>query len=228
MEELGDLHVHTSYSDGLDDPRTVVEYARRKGLKVVAVTDHDTVRGGVEALRYGSRDLIVVPGVEVSSRDGHILCLGVTEEPRLEGARAEEVVDWCRSHGGVTIYAHPFGYLLRASPLPRKRIIEVSKLVDAIEGVNGRTFARFNREAIALAKSLGKPVTAGSDAHVATRVGFVKCRFLKPVDDIDSVLNAIKRGLVEPLGPMPRAIDVVASIVGKRIELLLRRIRRVT
>jgi len=220
----GDLHVHTSRSDGLDDPRTVVEFARRKGLRVLAVTDHDTVAGGVEAARYGGSDLIVVPGVEISSRDGHIICLGVEEEPRLRGARAEEVVDWCRSRGGLVVYAHPFGYLLRASTVPRSRIEEVARRVDAIEVINGRTFAKFNREAAQLAKKLGKPATAGSDAHVAKQVGSVRCLFRKSIDSVDDVLRAVRSGLIEPLGPMPRARDVIASIVGRRIELVLRRL----
>ncbi len=226
MEEpiYGDLHVHTSRSDGLDDPRTVVELARRKGLRVLAVTDHDTVAGGVEAARYGGRDIIVVPGVEVSSRDGHILCLGVEEEPRLKGARAEDVVEWCRSRGGVIVYAHPFGYLLRASTVPRSRIEEVARIVDAIEAINGRTFARFNAEAIRLARSLGKPMTAGSDAHVAKQVGSVRCVVRREVSSVDDVLRAVRAGQVDPLGPMPRALDVVASIVGRRIELVLRKL----
>ncbi len=223
-EILGDLHVHTHYSDGLDDPRSVVEAAKRAGLRILAVTDHDTVRGALEAIKYGGLEIVIVPGVEVSSRDGHIICLGVTEEPQLRGAKAEEVVEWCRERGGVSIYAHPFGYLLRAPILSTRRIVEVAKIVDAIEVVNGRTIPKFNERARELAISLSKPMTAGSDAHTASRVGSVKCLFLTPVDTVDDVLRAVRNGFVKPLGPMPSFFQVVSSIIGKRFEVALRKL----
>lgn len=66
MNELIDLHVHTTASDGTMTPRELVFYAAAKGLKAVAVTDHDTVDGVAEALDAGKEAGIkVVPGVEI-------------------------------------------------------------------------------------------------------------------------------------------------------------------
>jgi predicted metal-dependent phosphoesterase TrpH len=74
-----DLHTHTVYSDGTFTPRELLELARDRGLDVVAVTDHDTTNGLVEASACGAElGIDVVPGVEFSTlRQGegiHVLC----------------------------------------------------------------------------------------------------------------------------------------------------------
>ncbi|MFH2013022.1 MAG: PHP domain-containing protein [Pseudomonadota bacterium] len=62
-----DLHVHTTASDGALPPSELVRYAKEKGLKTIAITDHDTVDGNIEALKEGARiGLEVIPGVEIS------------------------------------------------------------------------------------------------------------------------------------------------------------------
>jgi predicted metal-dependent phosphoesterase TrpH len=74
-----DLHTHTVYSDGTFTPRELLELARDRALDVVALTDHDTTDGLMEALASGNEmGIEVVPGVELSTvRDGdgvHVLC----------------------------------------------------------------------------------------------------------------------------------------------------------
>jgi len=62
-----DLHIHTTASDGSLTPSQVVRYARVKGLKAIAITDHDTIEGNKEAIEEGLREGIeVIPGVEIS------------------------------------------------------------------------------------------------------------------------------------------------------------------
>ena len=64
---LIDLHTHTTASDGRLTPSQLVRYAKEKGLRVIAVTDHDTVEGNEEAVSAGMREGIeVVPGIEIS------------------------------------------------------------------------------------------------------------------------------------------------------------------
>jgi predicted metal-dependent phosphoesterase TrpH len=71
-----DLHVHSNASDGTDPPAEVMRRAARAGLDVVALTDHDTVAGHQPARRALPSPLILVPGMELSSRlDGHSLHL---------------------------------------------------------------------------------------------------------------------------------------------------------
>jgi len=67
-----DLHIHTTVSDGTLTPREVVRYAKGKGLKVIAITDHDSIEGNKEALDEGTTvGLSVVPGFEISAECPH-------------------------------------------------------------------------------------------------------------------------------------------------------------
>lgn len=75
---VGDLHMHTSYSDGVYSPREVVYKAKEKELSALAITDHDSVNGIDEAIEAGgSCNINVIPGIELSAmygkREVHIL-----------------------------------------------------------------------------------------------------------------------------------------------------------
>ncbi|MCK5185960.1 MAG: PHP domain-containing protein [Deltaproteobacteria bacterium] len=84
-----DLHIHTTESDGTLTPSQVVRYAKEKGLKAVAITDHDTIHGNEEAIKEGmSEGVEVIPGVEISVdySPGTMHMLGyfiTTEDPIL-------------------------------------------------------------------------------------------------------------------------------------------------
>ena len=82
-----DLHLHTFFSkDAVDSPEAMVAAAKKKGLSGIAITDHDTC----EAVEYLHKkgwirddgqpvdDFLIIPGVEVSTKEGHLLCLGTT------------------------------------------------------------------------------------------------------------------------------------------------------
>ena len=65
-----DLHIHSACSDGSFTSREIVELARAKGLKAIAVTDHDTVEGVAEAVAAGEGSgTEVVPAVELSIKN---------------------------------------------------------------------------------------------------------------------------------------------------------------
>lgn len=68
-----DLHVHTTASDGACSPARIVELARKKGIGVLAITDHDTTLGLEEAARKAAQyPLELIPGIELSTvYDGH-------------------------------------------------------------------------------------------------------------------------------------------------------------
>lgn len=75
-----DLHIHTTFSDGTDTPKEVVEKASIMGLHTIAITDHDAIDGIEEALKCANNTTVeVIPGVELSSyveeRSFHILGL---------------------------------------------------------------------------------------------------------------------------------------------------------
>src|SRR4030042_5622775 len=66
--EYVDLHLHTTASDGVMTPTEIVKYAKAKGLRAIAITDHDTIEGLEEGLaEAGKIDLEVIPGIEISA-----------------------------------------------------------------------------------------------------------------------------------------------------------------
>jgi phosphoribosyl 1,2-cyclic phosphate 1,2-diphosphodiesterase len=78
---FADLHCHTQLSDGSVTVQDLIDMACKRGLKAIAVTDHDTVAGVSQAVSYGKeKDILVIPGVEISTLDhqrgrkAHILC----------------------------------------------------------------------------------------------------------------------------------------------------------
>ncbi|SMO49198.1 PHP domain-containing protein [Melghirimyces algeriensis] len=90
-----DLHVHTTASDGMFSPKDVVKMAREKALHGIAITDHDTVDGVEEALKYGKESgIMVIPGVEISTvadgQDIHVLGYYVDYTDQAFHARLRE------------------------------------------------------------------------------------------------------------------------------------------
>ena len=167
-----DLHIHTVYSsDSLIQPKTLVDMlCAHSFIKVAAVTDHDSVRGVKATVELASAypDILIIPGVEISTEHGDILILGTDELPPKPWT-PEAVVDYAKSVGAVTVVAHPFreygmGDLAR------------NYKFDAVEVLNGNSSAKANSEAKALAKSMGLPGTAGSDAHQVSELFSVNAK----------------------------------------------------
>lgn len=89
-----DLHIHSTYSDGLLRPAEIVDLAYSQGLTAIAITDHDTAAGVDEALhRGGEKGIEVIPGIEISSWHGatsmHILGYHFDHEDRKFNSRLQ-------------------------------------------------------------------------------------------------------------------------------------------
>ncbi|MCX8204830.1 MAG: PHP domain-containing protein [Candidatus Nezhaarchaeota archaeon] len=163
-----DLHVHSSYSiDAKLRPEALVREALRRGLSGVAVTDHGTVEGGLEVKRLSPPGFIAIPGVEAKTLRGELLILFIEEEVRSQNPL--EVIDKAKEAGGLIVLPHPFDWIRRSRLRGDEELV---KKVDAIEVLNSRCpLMKLNAKAQQLARSLGKPFTAGSDAHFAMELG---------------------------------------------------------
>ena len=171
-----DLHIHSDQSDGLPSPEAIVEYAAtRTDLRVIAVTDHNSIEGGLRAARAaeGYPHLDVIVGAEITSKWGHILGLFLTEDVPA-GLSAAETIARVNEQGGIAIIAHPFANKA-FGPFGLKslgqRIDEV--VFQAVEVYNSSPYLiRANRLAAkAFANGQGFAATGGSDAHMLAAVG---------------------------------------------------------
>ena len=158
-------------------------------IKVVAVTDHDSVRGCRATVELASAypDILIIPGVEISTDQGDVVVLGTYELPPKPWT-PEAVADFARSVGGVSIVAHPFRTYGMGERARKYK-------VDAIEVLNGGSSKDANDQAKEMAKSLGLPGTAGSDAHQVSELFCVYSKVEASLD-VDEVLKAIKKGAV--------------------------------
>ncbi|HUF61103.1 MAG TPA: PHP domain-containing protein [Verrucomicrobiales bacterium] len=171
-----DLHTHSSFSsDGVSAPEDVIAVARSKGLHGIAITDHNTCEATPYLVEKGlvRRDglpvdgFLVVPGVEVTTCDGHILCLGATLH-NMRGRPSLEVCNAIHDAGGLAVAPHPFD---RFRAGIRQAVLDTLPL-DAIEVFNAATtLDRHNRRALDYAASRRLSMIAGSDAHHCSVVG---------------------------------------------------------
>jgi predicted metal-dependent phosphoesterase TrpH len=190
-----DPHVHSEGSyDGREPVDLLLEHAADIGLDCVVVTDHDEIEESLRAARlapdYG---LVGVPGVEVSTADGHLLAIGVAECPD-PGRPLPDTVARVREWGGVAVVPHPFQRTRHG--VPRRRLAGVD--VDGIETYNAWLFTGYrNRRAATFARRYGHADLAGSDAHSVGTVGRAYTALDLPTDGSvtgDDVVGAIRRG----------------------------------
>jgi predicted metal-dependent phosphoesterase TrpH len=162
-----DLHSHTRYSDGTEDIADHLRAARRAGLQRVAVTDHNTIAGALEAVKLDPE--FVIPGEEIETTEGEILGYYVSVEVP-KGLEPEEAIARLRTQGAAISVSHPFDPL--RAPWREEVLARILPLVDAIEGFNARcSTPANNRRAAAFALAHKKPITAGSDAHTPFELG---------------------------------------------------------
>ena len=164
-----DLHVHTNLSDGTASPLRVVEEAQRRGLNVIAITDHDSLEGAkrvadILAERHLPIDLIM--GTEVTTTSGHFI--GLFLEKRIKIYKSIEYsIDAIREQGGLCIVPHPLGKLVPS--LSRRKIdslIERGYVIDGIELYNPSPANASARETVrALNKQWDFAGIGSSDAH---------------------------------------------------------------
>ncbi len=180
-----DLHIHTTASDGVATPSEVLDWVcERTDLKVIAIADHNTNVGAIEASRLAIErglPIEVVIAQEVESAEGHILGLWTPEiiSPAMSAA---DTVAAIHAQGGLAVAAHPFAPRLwsRAGLDRGNRTIYGSVDYDAIEVANSTPLlfvANFLAQLYQHSRSDRFACTGGSDAHILNVIGSSRTYF---------------------------------------------------
>jgi predicted metal-dependent phosphoesterase TrpH len=194
-----DLHCHSRFSsDGVAEPEEIIAAAKAKGLHGFAITDHNTSACVDYFMQHGHMNaegtpvdgILIIPGQEITTKEGHLLALGV-RLPDLKGIPAKEAVPLIHQAGGLAIPPHPYD-MFRAGI--RENVLDQLP-IDALEVFNAATtLKRYNNQAFDYAKKRGLPMTAASDAHHSDVVG-VAYSILEVEDfTVQGVLAAIRKG----------------------------------
>ncbi len=192
-----DLHVHSLYSpDSSLALETVVDRLGVAGLKGFALTDHNSVAGHSALADLARRNpmYLMVPGVEVSTREGHLLVYGVSEVPPVRRPLSE-TLDWVHARGAVAVLAHP----LRLAHGVGRRAAETAP-VEGIETLNGHNSEIANARAGVIAAGRRIAGTGGSDAHDLHGLGRAFTELPDEVDGVDAFLASLRRGRCEARG----------------------------
>lgn len=183
----GNLHMHTTCSDGRDSYDEMVEESVRLGFKFIAITDHNVCPDYMERCRNETR-LLCIPSMEFTTPNGHILAIDITQDPAQEecgqnndagnneqpctgGLSLSESIQRIHAQGGIAIAAHPM------TILPNSWLKKISAddllMFDAME-CDATGYSPGERAEIEeLVRELGIPCVFDSDAHDTESLGMM-------------------------------------------------------
>ena len=206
-----DLHVHTNCSpDSLITPEELVFHAKKRGLDGVAVVDHERFDGALKIAKM--TDLLIIPGMEIESLDGHIVGLNIREIVPKK-LSADETIDEIHEAGGIAVACHPVAFFKGGVGK------HTNSKFDAVEVINSSAipFKYSMKHSQALASRLGVGRVAGSDAHYAPEIGYAYT-VVNAELETEKIISAIRKGSCQPFG---RAIPLTMRL--KKEVLTLRR-----
>lgn len=197
---LADLHVHTIYSyDGTAPVPAVLRRAHEAGLDVIAITDHDVIEGALEAVKLAPHfGMEVIPGIEITTADGDLLALFVTELVPA-GLSLVETVLRVRELGGVCIAPHPTAGGLGMKSLSVSAIARALRnpnVAETLIGIEAYNATALDRVGISTARLMTSHLhltsVGNSDAHVLDAIGLGATEFAGTT--AAALLSALRSG----------------------------------
>jgi predicted metal-dependent phosphoesterase TrpH len=194
-----DLHIHTTRHspDSVLDPFEMLEQAREIGLDGVVITEHDWLwtADELDELRTAAPDLVVLAGIEVSTRQGHFLVYGVKNP--FKTPAGIDVADLCREmhrQGGAVVAAHPFRWGQRFHDILKNNRPEL----DGLEMMSSNMDPDCRRRTLEVQHRLGVAGLGNSDAHDVNTLGFCYTEFDAAVRDVRDLVEAIRGRKTSP------------------------------
>jgi predicted metal-dependent phosphoesterase TrpH len=168
MVYILDMHIHSKYSpDSIAEPKEIVKTAIKKSLSAIAITDHNTIKGGLETKKFETPKCKVIVGAEIMTDHGEIIGLFLNKE--IKATALLEVIDEINNQGGIVIVPHPFDKSRKSAFNITE---EYASKVDCIECFNGRCIKdEYNLNALNFSKKYNITPVGGSDAHHLWEIG---------------------------------------------------------
>ncbi|RLF58161.1 MAG: metal-dependent phosphoesterase [Thermoplasmata archaeon] len=185
-----DLHIHSKYSeDASGSPEEIMKHVKKKGLHGMAITDHNSIKGGEKAKNLSTKGFIVIPGVEISTTQGHIIGLNVKKDiPKNRSV--SETIEHIYDAGGIPIIPHLFRNM---SGIKENNLKMVLDNISAIEVYNSCSLPNTNWKTSAVAKKYKLGGTGGSDSHEPPYAGSAYTIIDTTDMNIDTILSEIER-----------------------------------
>ena len=198
-----DFHTHSKYSsDGYVDPKILVKVAAKVGLSGIAMTDHNTIKGGLEAKKYENNEIEVIVGSEILTDKGEIIGIFLTDE--INSKNFFDVIEEIKDQNGIIIVPHPFDAIRNTSIRPNS---EYAHLIDSVEVFNSRCLRqKYNDMARIYAKDNDLNIIAGSDAHFENEIGNAGVK-----TESDNIRDAILNGDFTVFGKRSNIINPVTT-----------------
>ncbi|MFA5078901.1 MAG: PHP-associated domain-containing protein [Dehalococcoidia bacterium] len=167
-----DLHVHTRHSiDSYMSYEQLIAACQSKGINCIGVADHGTTLGAREMSKMSPIKIIICE--EVRTPYGEIMGMFLQEDIP-DRISVDETVKRIRDQGGLICIPHPYD-IVRPSAFRNNKVLEkLADNVDIIEVYNSRSlFPGTEKRALSLAQRHGTLISAGSDAHSPSELGYV-------------------------------------------------------
>ena len=176
---LADIHMHTLYSyDGTATVPAVLKRAKQVGLDLIAITDHDEIRGALLAEQLATKfDIQIIPGVEITTAEGDLLALNIRKIVP-PGLPLIETIKRVGEQGGFCIAPHPTATGMGMKSLSAYSIRQALRQDDTARillGIETYNATALDREGNHAAKILAErsfvAEIGSSDAHVLEAIG---------------------------------------------------------
>jgi predicted metal-dependent phosphoesterase TrpH len=185
-----DLHIHSEYSeDAFGSVKEIKNILQKKGLNGMAITDHNSLKGGIKASSLSSKDFIIIPGVEISTKEGHMIGLNVSKEiPK--GLTIQETVEKIIDNDGIPIVPHLFRNM---SGIKENKLQSIINKINSIEVYNGCSHPKTNLKISKVAEKYNLGGTGGSDSHDPKYAGYAYTIIDTTDLSIDSIFSEINK-----------------------------------
>jgi len=235
-----DPHIHSCYSrDTKSRPEDIIKKARKIGLNIIAISDHDSVKGSKLGINLSKdiNEVFVVPSIEISSNEGHILGFGV-DSVISKGLTPEETVDKIHDEGGIAIIPHPFSFYRNGSFFNNKKTLKnlvknnsnnydkykKNNKITSIEGVevlNARYiigYSNYRANKLAAKHDLAK--IGSSDSHFIESIGncYTELVCIDNKPNVDDIIEAIRSKKTIAKGNKTSNYLIAKEIFNKKIK----------